>query len=68
MVATYQVGDGPFSWTGSTRFGGVGRCLATFLRFFETGMGVKANTEKPILSNAADRCGATLRRMRGHDD
>jgi hypothetical protein len=40
--------------------GGVGRRLATFLRFFETGMGVKANTQKPILSNAGDRCGGTL--------
>jgi sortase A len=28
--------------------------LATFLRFFETGMAVKANTQKPILSNAVD--------------
>ena len=52
IVTMYQVGDGPFCCTGSTRFGGVGRRLAAFLRFFETGMGVKANTQKPILSNA----------------
>ena len=55
MVATYHVGDGPFSATGSTRFGGVGRRFATFLRFFDTGMGVKASVQKPILSNAGRR-------------
>lgn len=55
MRATYQVGDGPRSWVGSTRLGGVGRRFATFLRFFETGMGVKASVQEPILSNASDQ-------------
>lgn len=54
MTATYQVGDGPLLWTGSTRLGGVGRWLATFLRFLETGMGIKRSVELPILTNATD--------------
>ena len=60
MRATYQVGDGPFSDTGSTLFGGVGRRLAALLRFFDTGMAVKANTKKPILSNATSSRRGTL--------
>lgn len=65
MVTTYHVGDGPFSCTGSTRFGGVGRRLAAFLRFFDTGMGVKANTHRPILSNANPNSGVRFGSSRG---
>jgi len=45
IVATYHVGDGPFSETSDTAgfFGGVGRLLA-FLRPFETGMAARVAT------------------------
>ena len=46
--------------------GGVGRRWATFLRFFETGMAVKANTEKPILSNAVNPTPGSLLADREH--
>ncbi len=67
IVTTYHVGDGPFSCTGFTLFGGVGRRFAALLRFFETGMGVKANTKKPILSNADPQPRGTVRRIQGKE-